>query len=430
MKSGFLRSASVLTVSNIGTLAATFLRGVILARSLDPTEFGLALLLITISIGLDVMQDGGIDQLIVQSKHGTRREIVAAAQAYRIAGALIAAMALFFLAGPIANLLNTPELAGSIRILAIIPLLRSTVNLSYKKQQRDRIYTQEAAIDLSRCILETVVLFVALQYYPVHWAVIFGLVTNAFLHTFLSNVVFGENWLAPLRKRAMRIVGAFALPVTVNSFLLFATMQGDRLIIANVLNPAQVAIYASAAAFGQAGTTFLGRITASLSISHFGAGQFRHSAVQAKAQKVHLYFLGFSTAVGIGLALIVPFLVALVYGEAYGGQFSLIAVLSCVNAVQIEQGLLTPLLTSAGRTRIFPLLTTVRASSIPLGFAALSFGLPLESVAVATLAGTFLAALLSYRELAKLRLISAKGLWLGTARGCAALLVGGLVLLS
>lgn len=420
MNSALFRSISVVTFANIVILVATFLRSVILARALDPYEFGLALLLITIVGGLDVMQDGGIDQFIVQSRFGTRKDVIAVAQTYRLISATLASLLLIAVSEILAQWLKAPELGFAIKCLAAISILRSLTNVSYKKQQRNQKFSHEAVIDVARFAFEIVVIVALMILAPSYWAVVFSMLANAFVQVFMSNIVFGEDWRAPLNARARRVVGAFALPVTLNSVLLFAAMQGDRLIISNGLNPKQVAIYSAAAAFGVAATAFLARLTASLTLSHFGAGKFRLAARQARAAAMHGYCVVGSTFIGAGLALIVPLLVPLVYGSEYGGQFALVLALSCVNALQIEQGWLTALLTSAGRTRVFPFLTMIRALALPLAAAALALGQPLTTVALAMLIGTQLTICFSYVELAKLKLVRRSGIGLGTARSLAA----------
>lgn len=420
MNPSLFRAISVVGFSNISILLVSFLRSVILARSLSPHEFGMALLLVTIMAGLDLLLDGGIDQFIVQNRFGGRRDVVAVAQTYRLASATAAAIALITASDVLSQWLNAPELTTPIKCLAAIAILRAFTNLAYKQQQREGRFSHEAIIDIGRFSIELVVLLAFLNLSLGYWLVVISMAANAIVQAMLSNLVFGTDWRAPLNRRALNVVGAFAFPITLNAILLFAALQGDRLIIANGLSPAEVAVYAAVATFGQAGTTLLLRLTSSLTLARFGAGRYVQPAAKSNAIKVHIGFVFGSMILAFGLAFVVPTLVPLIYGEQYLGYPELAAALACVSALQVEQGWLTALLMSAGRTRTFPFLTAIRALSLPLAGFAMTLEQPLVAVALAALIGTQMAILPCYAILAKMGLVSRLSIGLGLGRSFAA----------
>jgi PST family polysaccharide transporter len=419
MSVSFLRSVSIIGLANIMILIATFLRSVVLARSLDPHDFGLALLLITIMGGLDLLLDGGIDQLVVQSRLGGRRDMVAVAQTYRLASAAAASILLLAISDNLAEWLNAPELATPIKCLALIAIVRALTNLAYKKQQRNGRFAREAIIDIARFSAELLAIVALIFTTLGFWVVIISMFTNALVQMLISNLVFGEDWRGPLNRRARRLVGAFALPVTLNAMLLFVAMQGDRLIVASFLSPGQLALFAAVAALGQAGTAVMGRLTLTLTLSHFGSGKYLQAGLKAKVWTIHLGFIAGTVVIAAFLTLCLPLLVPLIYGPAYVGDASLILALACVSALQVEQGWLTALLTSAGRTRIFPYLTAIRAISLPIAAVALALNQSLVAVAIAALIGTQLAIWMSYLVLARMALVSRASVGLGLARSLA-----------
>lgn len=394
-----------------------------MARTLSVEEFGLALLMITISAGLDMMLDGGVDQFVVQSRHGARRDVVAAAQLYRLASGAFVAVILLLLASPLVNWLRTPEILIPVMCMALVPIIRGTVNLNYKKEQRSGGFSKEARVDIFRFSCEIITTLIFLSIWQSYWAAVAGLVANAIAHSLASNVIFGERWSFHTKRRSFRIVNAFSLPITFNSLLLFAAMQGDRFIIANGLDAGQVAIYAASAAFGQAGVSFVGRLINSITLSRFGAGQFKQIEKKVAAQKVYFFILIFSSLVGVGLSLVVPFLVPLVYGDDYSGVVALVIAISCVNALQVEQGWLTALLTSAGKTRFFPILTAIRALSLPIAGMALAYGFPLIIVPLAALIGTALGLCTSYILVKQQGLMSFSNIALGLLRSTGLLVI-------
>lgn len=411
-----IRSASLVGMTGVFVLLVTFLRGIILARVLGPEQFGLTAILITIAAGLDMIIDGGIDQFVVQNRFGQREDVIAAAQYYRFLAAFVFSTLLVVAAPFVADFVSAPHLSSAIQALALISAARSLVNLSYKVEQRVGIYRKESLIDFARFATEIVVLLAAAFSLKSYWALVIAIAANCAVQLVITNFVFASRWYGKQSRRSLRLVGRFSLPISMNSILLFAAMQGDRLVIANALAPLQLATFVAASSFGQAGTGLISRITTSMTLSNFGSGQFRTQGRQGDAIRIHRLFVLGSTVMAVGLALVVPVLVPLAYGSAFAGLHVLIGAIACVNALQVEQGWLTALMTSAGKTRIFPLLTAVRAVSLPLSAVLLAMGQPLVAVSLAAFCGTALAIFPSYWVLLKVGLTSPGNLAIGIIR--------------
>lgn len=410
------RSASLVGMTGAFVLVVTFLRGVILARVLGPEQFGLAVILITIAGGLDMMIDGGIDQFVVQNRFGKREDVIAAAQYYRFLSAFLFSTLLVVAAPFVADFVSAPGLTNAIRALAVVSAARSLVNLSFKVEQRAGLFGKESLIDFARYAAEILVLLSLAIVLKSYWSLVIAIAANCAVQLYITNVSYANRWFGKQSRRSLRLVGRFSIPISLNSILLFSAMQGDRLVIANALAPLQLATYVAASSFGQAGTALIARVTTSMTLSSFGSGQFRGEKRQGDARRIHGLFVLGSTVMAIGLAIVVPALVPLAYGPAFAGLQVLVGAVACVNALQVEQGWLTALMTSAGKTRIFPLLTGVRAVSLPLSAVLLAAGQPLTSVCLAAFCGTALAIFPTYWVLFKVRLVSLANVALGVMR--------------
>ena len=417
------RSGAVVSGSMGFVIVASFARGVLLARMLGPTDYGLAVILITIGAGLDLLTDGGVDQYVVRSRFGYRRDILAAAQAWRLISSLIAACVVVALALPMAIVVNAPELAPAIAALALPTTLRGFVNLAIKVQQREHRFDKEAAVDVIRSAAEFATLLAAALLLRSHWAVVAGLTANALAQVVASIALSdGRPAISP-GKRPRRLIARFSLPVTWNAAILFLATQADRLVIAHALEPAKLALYAAACAIGQAAATLLSRIISRLFLPIFGAATVGLPAKRRQADRLTLAALAGSFTVAVGLALAVPPLVPLIYGPGFADVRLIVLVSAALQMVQIEQAWLTTLMVGAGATHRFPLITGVRAASLPLILPLLWRLQDMLLVPFALLVGATASLAISYATLARLAVVSPRIAVVALARSAAAIVV-------
>lgn len=416
------RATMMVAGANSYVIVASFARGVLLARLLGPDEYGLAVILITIAASLDLLTDGGVDQYLVRSRFGARPDVVAVAQAYRVGAACLGAILLIVGARPLASALGAPQLSLAIALLAAPMTARSFSNIGIKLQQRQRRYEQETKVDVLRASAELVALTIAVFFMRSYWAVLIGLSVNAAVQLVASAAICGEPPRISYRPRPARLVARFSSPVIVNSLILFAATQGDRLVIANAFDPARVALYAAACAIGQAGATLLSRVILRVLLPLFGAASVGRPEKRRQADLLTFAVIAASLAIAVGLSLIVPGLVPLIYGPAFSDVRDIVIASAALQMLQIEQAWLTTLMTGAGATAKFPLITGVRALALPLVLPLLWKTANILLAPFALTIGALASLMLSYRALLALNVLSLQPALLSLIRGALTIL--------
>jgi O-antigen/teichoic acid export membrane protein len=401
-----IKNLFVVGFSSAFGLATTFLRGVLLARILGPAEFGLAVILISITGALDMFADAGIDRFVVQHRFGDRKDIMRTSHAFRVGGSTLIGGAIVLFAYPLSLVFKAPELAVPIALTGGVVTLRGFANLSYKLQQREHRFEQETIIDTARFSADVVTTAIVALITHSFWAVLAGSYMNALVHLAMSHLMARQAYSFRPRRQIISLVARFSTPIYINAAMLFAAVQGDRMVVAAMFSKPQLAFYAAACAIGQGVAGLSNRVTMSIMLPMLSPREVDIAARRKRTNDLGMLMIFLSLVFLLIMALAGPWAVKFLYGPAYGGLRNIIFASAIVQMIQLEQGWLTTLLMANGRTRSFPLITVMRATAFPAAVLFVSLGWSLLSIPLAFALGTAVSLAVSYYAAWPLKLIS------------------------
>jgi O-antigen/teichoic acid export membrane protein len=392
-----LKNALIVGFSNAFGIASTFARGIILARILGPRQFGLAVIIIAITSALDMFADAGIDKFIIQNRFGYRSDIIRTSHAFRVFGSSAFGLAIVILAYPLSIIFRSPELLVPIALTGGVVSLRGLVDLSYKLQQREHRFETETIIDTARFSADLVTTALIAVFFHSFWAVIAGAYANALMQLTMSHLsVRGQYSFRP-RQRLINLVGRFSLPIYLNAAILFAAVQGDRMVVAAAFSKPQLALYAAACAIGQGVTALLTKITMNMLLPIMSARNRPLPERRRTANQLGLIVIAISLLFMLVMSTVGPELVRILYGSRYTGLQNIIFASAIVQMIQIEQGWLTTLLMANGLTAQFPKITIMRASAFPAAALFIYAGLSILAIPLAFALGAAASLIVSYR---------------------------------
>jgi lipopolysaccharide exporter len=386
-------------------MATTFLRGVILARILGPSEYGLAVILLVITGALNLFADAGIDSFIVQHRYGARSDLMRTSHAFRISGSAIVGLVIIGLAYPLSLIFKAPELGLPIALTGGVVALRGLINVSYKLQQREHRFERETYIDTARFSVEVVVTAVVALMTHSFWSVLVGSYANAAVHVTMSHLFADRPYSFRPRPRLVGLIARFSTPIYINAAILFAASQGDRMVVAAMFSKRQLALYAAAGAIGQGVSVLANRMTMSILLPRLAD---RGGDMVERRRRTSLpgaLIICGSLVFLLGLAALGAPVVKMLYGREYGGLSALITAMAIKEMIQLEQGWLTTVLMANGRTGYFPMITGVRAVAFPAAILLASIGLSILSIPLAFALGAALSLAVSYYAARPLHLI-------------------------
>ncbi len=400
-----IRNLFIVGFSNAFGLATTFMRGVILARILGQAEFGLAVILIAITGALDMFADAGIDRFIVQHRFGDRSDLMRTSHAFRVGGSVIVGVAIALASYPLSLVFSSRELFIPIALTGGVVSLRGLVNLSYKLQQRQHRFERETLIDTARFSVELATTTIVALLTHSFWAVLVGAYFNAVTQVAMSHLLARHRYSFWPRRRVTALVARFSTPIYINAAMLFAASQGDRMVVATTFSKQQLALYAAACAIGQGVSALANKMTMSMLLPILSDRDLGKAERWRRTNRLGAMVIAGSLVFLLGMSLIGPMLVRLLYGPAYGGLRNIIFASAIVQMIQLEQGWLTTVLMANGQTGKFPLITSMRAAAFPAAFVFVAAGLSILSIPLAFALGAALSLAVSYYAARPLQII-------------------------
>lgn len=225
-----------------GESAILFVRNIVIARLLSVEDYGIAATFALTAMLVEMASQLGLRQLVIQAPEGDDPDFQAGLHGVMALRAIVNAAAVLVLAGPIAWFLGLPELAWAYRVVALVPLSQGILHLDPDRLQRHSRY--RAAI-LSPLVAATVSLVVLWPLDAIlgDWRIMLGaLLVQIGTQVALSHILAERPWRARLDLPLLRRSFGFGWPLLVNGLVLYAVMNGEKLIAGREIGLAALGI--------------------------------------------------------------------------------------------------------------------------------------------------------------------------------------------
>jgi O-antigen/teichoic acid export membrane protein len=372
------RSAFLAVAMQWGVRAIGLVSVIVLARLLDPSDFGILALALTAAAFVELFGWIGLRQALlrVQDPHRSHYDT---AWTIQLCLFLTLAVVLAAVAPLVAQFYGKPEIAPIVWTLALRLVLAAFVNIGIVDFEREMQFGRDMKMRLSvrlASLFVTLALAFVLRNY---WALVIGLVASSVLHLLASYIAHPYRPRLDLSRRG-EILGV-SLWMFVSSLAEFVQTQIERLVLARFAGVATIGLYSVSkdlsVIFTQEITTALNRVTFVTVAS--GGGRNVAKVIGAYAAIV--------APLAAGLVATAPDTVAVLLGAKWlpAAHFlQLIALYTGVQAVYLMTGSVLQASGFAKRAAVMNLCGAA-LSAAAIGWAGLTWRAP-EAVALAALA--------------------------------------------
>jgi O-antigen/teichoic acid export membrane protein len=308
---------SMASISPVFEFALRFVRTIVLARILSPTDLGAAVALMSILAGCEMITDVGLDKFVVVTRGETRAQAVATARQLALVRAIVLAVAIYVAAPLLAAAFGAGDHSGSIAWLGLVPLIASFKNWRMIQIEQDYRYGPEAAANVGGQVAALIAIFPAAAWFRDERAVLTSLVVEAIVHVALSHALVKREPVTARDPAMRRAALVFGLPLMLNGLGLIAVKQLDQVVVANLFNLPTLALYSLGLNLAIAPTSLLQSIAYKISLPMLGRsrGDKAISCQISLAVILGMAFMAAVYALPLGVALYT--LVPLLYGPAY-----------------------------------------------------------------------------------------------------------------
>lgn len=333
------------TLSNFTLRLGSLVVGIVLARLLDPEQFGVYAVALAVQTVLITLADLGLSADLIRARDFDRRAPTVAVLGG--AAGLTMATGLFFAATPVAVVLGSPESASTIAVLGITVLIAGLGVVPYAALNRrfeQRKLFMVAALDFWLGTAVAIALILA-GHGVISLAIgrVVGQAAALALQYRLAGVRLRVDFDATIVRSTLR----FGAPVAMANLLSWALLSADTVIIARELGATVLGLYVLAFNIASWPMSTLGQVVRSVALPAFA----RHQHEAGRDPSLG-HALGLAWAVGLPaggmLSLLAGPLIVTLYGLEWRGAVPALVALGVFGAIRVAFDLIASYLLAKG----------------------------------------------------------------------------------
>jgi O-antigen/teichoic acid export membrane protein len=344
-----LKSILWSTAGSWGQQFVAFATTLVLARLLDPSDFGVITTAMLAILVIQRLLIETIGHAVVRWPEFTPQVANTAFWTAVIIASVLAAC-LFFLAPLLAGLLREPALTGVLKQLSILPVLDglSTVQTAkLKREMRHKILAMRTFVgSIAGMIVGTTMAFLDFG--------VTSLVMQQLTMSFVSVITLwsASGWRPALsadRGVAVRMF-QFSYPLIGSSLLYVVANRLDVVALTTTMGSAPTGLYALAKRISRLLTDLIVTGTNTVSLSTFASSQHSPSLMQENLTKYLLFSSFLFMPAFCGLSIVSDDLIVSLLGEKWRGAAPALAILAVAGLFQSITLIVTNALLAAGAT--------------------------------------------------------------------------------
>ncbi len=212
----------------------------ILARLLTPEDFGVfgtAALVLAFFI---MVKEIGFGEAVIKTQ-GITKEDIDTLWTIRFLLSCLAALALFFLAGPIASFLKEPRVIDVLRLMAFIPVLDSFCSPASSLLLKEFKYGSDFILKSSDKLVRVIAVIILALTLKSYWALVFGSLLAAVFGVIVSHIA--RPYKPSLTLAKWKTFGSFSLWIYSRGVGKYLGNSADELVVRASENSAFFGIY-------------------------------------------------------------------------------------------------------------------------------------------------------------------------------------------
>jgi len=344
------RGLGLSLANNVLVRAGTFLTGVVLARILAPHDYGVYAVALVVLNALFSMNELGVSVALVRWP-GDPRRIIPTVATLSIGSSLLMYVVSFIAAPWLTSAMGVPEATGVLRLMGVAVVIDGITSVPVAMLAREFGQGRRLIIDItSLAVVSCTTLVLAATHHGV-WSLAIGQVagnlTTLVLAFLLVTTRFRPGWDGESARELVR----FGLPLAGSSFLVFAVLNIDYVVVASMRGAVELGYYLLAFNLSSWPVNAISTAVRRVSLPYFA--QLRETPAQVST--------AFARALGLLLLVTVPVcallsafaipMVRVVYGARWTPSAAALAYLAILGGARVVFELCYDFLVADARPR-------------------------------------------------------------------------------
>jgi len=373
------RTVLLILSGSAGASLLTLARNLIIARAIGAEAFGVAATFALVMTMIEMTSTLGLQQQIVQSSKGDDPHFQAALQGFQVMRGIIAAVAMFAVARPLAQFLGIPEVAWGYQLMALMPILTALVHFDIYRLNRRMVYGPGVIAVIAPAFLSLLLVWPLMVLFGDWRVMMYAILAQGALMAAVSHLMAEQPYRLSFDRAIMGEGLRFGWPILLNGILMFLVFNGERLLVGREVGMAMLGLFSIGVTLTQTPTLIAGATTQRFFLPQLSAlkpnerhsdkDRFDHlsrAAIQVDLMVGALLVLG-------AIALAAP-LIRILLGPEYMSVVPLIVPLTIVQAIRIAKMGGSTATLSCGYTGTMLPAHIIRVLFLPVAWIVLSNG--------------------------------------------------------
>jgi lipopolysaccharide exporter len=287
---------------------------IILARLLSPDDFGLVALAVSVYAMIELIRTFGFDTVLIQNQKAERVHYDTA-WTMQVIFSLLAGLLIFAISWPAANFYNDKRLIQVLWVMSVIIMVNGFDNIGVVDFRKNFTFNKEFTFKLLIKVTGFLVTLPLAWFWRNYWALLVGMFSTKIASILLS---YALNDYRPLfTLRAWRELLSFSSWLLLNNFLLFINQHTQNFILARFIGAGAVGFFSIA---NEIATISSVEIVAPINRATY-PGYAKVANDKRKLKEIYLKVLAhiavISIPCSIGIAVLAPVLVPVLFGESW-----------------------------------------------------------------------------------------------------------------
>jgi O-antigen/teichoic acid export membrane protein len=216
----------------------------ILARLLDPSDFGLfAIASLTLSF-IEILTETGVNAFLIQEQRSIIKYLDAA-WFLSITRGLIISLVIFLFSGHIARFFNSDEATKLLRMMAVVPMLRGLINPSIIQLQKELMFKKEFIIRSTLYTIDAFAAVIGVVVTESALGLVWGLTASVLLE-----IIISWTYLKPRPRLSINIdrikkIIKMGKWVTLSGIFNYLFIEIDDIVVGKILNTYSIIFFIS-----------------------------------------------------------------------------------------------------------------------------------------------------------------------------------------
>lgn len=237
-----LKGVSWVATFRIVTRGMSFIRTIIIARILSPSQFGIYGIAVLVLSMVEILTETGINIVLIQSKEKIEEYLDTAWVVSIFRGILIASV-IFLSSFFIANFFHAPQAVPLLMLVSVVPLLRGFINPSIASFQKNLQFHKYFFYGTSQFFVESVVTIILIFIFKSPISLIWGLIAGAVYEVVISFLFVRPLPKFSFHKEKLHHIISRGKWVTLSGVFQYFFQNGDNIVVGRMLGTGALGIY-------------------------------------------------------------------------------------------------------------------------------------------------------------------------------------------